>query len=75
MSIGRRELFWKGNSLFVYGFKKAQANIVPDPTYPNMWRVEVEGNLTDMVNRTRAKDAAASIVLNKLNKQESTDAR
>jgi hypothetical protein len=33
--------------------------IVRDQKYPNMWRIEFpDGKLSDMVNRTRAKDAA-----------------
>jgi hypothetical protein len=43
--------------------------IVPDEKYPAvMWRVRLpDGRLTDMVNRTRAKDAAISIALSILN--------
>ena len=34
--------------------------IIPDKTYPNMWRVLwPDGRLSDMANLTRAKDAAA----------------
>jgi hypothetical protein len=37
-----------------------------------MWRVRLpDGSLTDMVNRTRAKDAAVSIALRLLNVSES----
>jgi hypothetical protein len=33
--------------------------VVPDETYPNMWRVrQPDGTLSDMVNRARAWDAA-----------------
>jgi hypothetical protein len=36
--------------------------IVPDPTWSGMWRVKLpSGLLTDMVNLTRAKDAAVSL--------------
>ena len=39
-------------------------SIEPDSTYPNMWRVRrPNGTLSDMVNRTRAKDAAELMVL------------
>jgi len=38
---------------------KALAHIVPDKTYPGMWRVvRPDGSLSDMVNKTRAKDVA-----------------
>jgi hypothetical protein len=36
--------------------------LVKDPDWPNMWRVRLpNGQLTDMVNLTRAKDAAKSL--------------
>ena len=36
--------------------------ITPDATWPNMWRVKLpNGLLSDMVNLTRARDAAASL--------------
>jgi hypothetical protein len=45
--------------------------IVPDDTYPSMWRIKTpDGNLSAMVNRTRVRDAARSILLNILNTQE-----
>jgi hypothetical protein len=38
---------------------KALARIVPDKTYPGMWRiVRPDGSLSDMLNKTRAKDVA-----------------
>src|SRR5262249_62014335 len=38
---------------------KALAHIVPDKTYPGMWRVvSPDGSFSDMVNKTRAKDVA-----------------
>ena len=38
---------------------KALAHIVPDKTYPGMWRaVRPDGSLSDMVNKTRANDVA-----------------
>jgi hypothetical protein len=40
---------------------KALAHIVPDKTFPGMWRVvRPDGSLSDMVNKTRAKDVAWS---------------
>jgi hypothetical protein len=39
--------------------KRAHAQLVPDKTYPGMWRVVgPSGTLSDIVNRTRAQDAA-----------------
>ena len=42
--------------------EKASVTLVRDPDWPNMWRVRLpNGKLTDMVNLTRAKDAARSL--------------
>jgi hypothetical protein len=39
--------------------EKPAVTLVRDPDWPNMWRVRLpNGQLTDMVNLTRAKDAA-----------------
>src|SRR5215470_17288885 len=44
---------------------KALAHIVPDKTYPGMWRVlRPDGSLSDMVNGTRAKDVAWGLAEN-----------
>jgi hypothetical protein len=44
------------------GSTRALARIVPDQTYPNMWRVvRANGSLSDMANKARAKDAAWGI--------------
>ena len=38
---------------------------VPDKTYPGMWRVvRPDGSLSDMVNKSRAKDAAWGVAEN-----------
>jgi hypothetical protein len=42
--------------------EKAGIMLVRDPQWPNMWRLRLpNGQLTDMVNLTRAKDAAKSL--------------
>lgn len=39
--------------------RKPLAHIVPDAKYPSMWRIKwPNGMLSDMVNLSRAKDAA-----------------
>jgi hypothetical protein len=44
---------------------KALAHIVSDKTYPGMWRVvRLDGSLSDMVNKTRAKDVAWGLAEN-----------
>ena len=46
---------------------KALAHIVPDKTYRGMWRaVRPDGSLSDMVNKTRAKDVASGLAENAL---------
>lgn len=65
-----KELEWVGRWLVVRGAgkKSPQIEIVPDEKYPGMWRVrKLDGTLTDMVNRTRARDAARAILLYALN--------
>jgi hypothetical protein len=48
---------WKGDSL--YNARKKVIDVVPDAKYASMWRVRYpDGSLSDMVNRSRAKDAA-----------------
>lgn len=62
------DLSWKGDALHAIGRRGAIVTIEPDAKYPGMWRVRSrDGSLSDMVNRTRAKDAARSIAMAFLN--------
>jgi hypothetical protein len=45
------------------------AKVVPDKTYPGMYRILADGELSDMVNISRATDAAQSIARSILNKR------
>ena len=63
--IGYEDLIWTGNELRFS--RRTVAAIEPDYEWPGMWRVRIGGRLTDMVNRTRAKDAARCLVLTDLN--------
>jgi hypothetical protein len=55
--FGRDELDWHGNVLQLGRGKLAQ--IEPDAVWPSMWRVRTpDGRLTEMVNISRARDAA-----------------
>jgi hypothetical protein len=58
---------WDRNCLRLNSGRRL-ATIEPDGDWPGLWRVHMpDGRITDMVNRTRAKDAAialASAVLN-----------
>jgi hypothetical protein len=50
--------------------------VVPDATWPGMWRVEIsDGRLSDMANWTRIRDAAMSIALAELNLEVKETAR
>lgn len=52
-----KDLTWQGNVLY-YGRRKL-SEIRRDPDWPRIWRVvEADGSLSDMVNISRAKDAA-----------------
>jgi hypothetical protein len=67
---GRSNLAWDGLTLRL-GTKQGRKliEIVPDPDWPKMFRIQrPDGTLTDMVNLTRAKDAAISHALMQLNR-------
>lgn len=64
---GAKDLTWTDNCLR-YG-RRTVAAIEPDGEWPGMWRVRLTG-LSDMVNRTRAKDAAMCLALGVLNTRE-----
>ena len=68
--FNRTALKWHDTRLLLGN--RVLAEIVRDPTYPSMWRFRLlpDGELFDMVNLTRAKDAAATHVLAVLNGKE-----
>jgi|GEM_PF-2309888 len=73
----RNELFWKRDgvnwNLHRYGSKAVLARVVPDAVYVGMYRVRQNtGELSDMVNLTRARDAAGAIIVALLNSRERT---
>jgi len=50
--------------------RRPLVKIVPDAVYPGMWRVvEATGDLTDMVNLSRATDAAMDRAASMLDKR------
>jgi hypothetical protein len=63
--FGRNELVWDSRKLKLGA--RVMATVEPDANWPGMWRVRFRGMLSDMVNLSRAKDAAISIVLRGLN--------
>jgi hypothetical protein len=67
---GRQDLRWDGRNVRLsLSHGVVLASIEPDQTWPGMWRVLLsDGYVTDMVNLSRAKDAAASLALGVLNR-------
>jgi hypothetical protein len=63
------DLHWDGNRLTRVGQCRAPAiTLVPDPDYPDLWRVQLpDGTTTDLLNKTRARDAAKLILPEILN--------
>ena len=62
------DLTWDRITLCQRRGGRVMATIEPDSTWPSMWRVRMpDGHLTDLVNLTRAKDAAQSLALAVLN--------
>lgn len=60
--FGAYGLVWDGNVL--RRGKRVLISIEADAAYPGMWRVRLpSGRLTDMLNRTRAKDFACAAAL------------
>ena len=59
---------WKGDKLYYLG-RRSDYSIVQDEKYPQMmWCVRrPDGSLSDMANRTRAKDAAMLMLDRDLN--------
>ena len=69
---GRQDLIWHGSQLrLLSDHGVVLATIEPDKTCPGLWRVRLPGGyLTDTVNLSRAKDAAASLALGVLNQRQ-----
>jgi hypothetical protein len=70
--VGRDRLTWRKEGVRLLLFHGADENplaiVEPDATYPFLYRIRYPGgHLSDMVNLTRAKDAACSFALRSLN--------
>jgi hypothetical protein len=66
-------LMWHGDRLLLRAGRRLLSAIEPDSEWPGMWRVRLpHGYLSDMTNRTRAKDAAQLVALATLNSAEGT---
>jgi hypothetical protein len=58
------QLTWHGNNLCVG--RSSLVSIEQDETWPTMWRVRHGDQLSDIVNKTRARDAARCLALSLL---------
>ena len=67
------DLTWRDDRLHL-GRRALDVSVVRDTAHPTMWRIRVGTKLSDMVNRTRARDAAELTALALLNRQESPTA-
>ena len=56
----KTEFNWHCDKLYLER-KFTGVALVADVKYPGLWRVRYKDTVSDMVNRTRAKDAAYSI--------------
>ena len=66
---GTKDLTWTRNEL--RHRSQLVATIEPDREWPGLWRVRLpSGHLSDMVNLTRAKDAAVCLVVADLNARQ-----
>jgi len=67
--VSSADLVWKGDNLRFQ--RRKLAAVVRDKKYPTMWRVDyLDGSKSDMVNRDRARDAAISVALAKINRRQ-----
>jgi hypothetical protein len=53
-------MIWKraGSGWQLFHDRHLVGRVVPDTVHPGMWRVKLPGGLSDLVNLTRAKEAA-----------------
>jgi hypothetical protein len=71
--VGRDRLSWRrtGNALGLYygTSKKPLLHVEPDAIWRGIFRIRSGSEISDMVNLTRAKDAALAIALRHLNSE------
>ena len=71
-AFSRRDLVWRreGTDDVVYCGRRRVLRLVPDATYPGMWRVAYpDGDLGDRKNLTWARHEGARVALSLLNKR------
>lgn len=59
-------LHWN-NGRLMQGKRYMPIEVLPDRQWPGMYRVRYQGKISDLVNLTRAKDAAVALVEASLN--------
>jgi len=69
-----KELIWDGLTLRLGSRGRVLATVEPDSKWPGMYRVRHDRKLTDMANKSWAKEAAVSIALRKLNGEQLSEA-
>jgi hypothetical protein len=70
-----RNLKWTGHELRLWS-GRLLATVKPDPDWPGMWRAHMaDGHVTDMVNLSRAKDAAGALALAALDPRQKKQPR
>ena len=75
-SYRRRNVKWIGNAVHHHSGGSPVLAIVPDGTWPGMWRVALpDGSLTDIVNLSRVRDAAIDWAVSWLNRSRNVPAR
>jgi hypothetical protein len=69
MEFDLYDLRWDGNHLTRVGQRRAPAiTLVPDLHYTDLWRIQLpDGTTSDLLNKTRARDAAKLILPEILN--------
>jgi hypothetical protein len=71
---GLQDIDWEGHRLRLLT-GRLLATVEPDRNWAGMYRVRLpNGHLTDMVNLTRAKDAAIALALTNLNNSPNKEA-
>ena len=67
----RKDLNWQGNVLRAGRVELAE--IEPDDLWPGLWRVITPSGVSDLVNLSRARDAAVALSLAALNKSHNQE--
>ena len=73
--VASTELAWRacGTGFTLHlGRSKPLLSVVPDATHSGMWRISHRGQLSDLTNLTRAKDAGLTWALHDLNRGQAS---